>query len=187
MRSIGRSWGRSILAPSADRGEVWGVWEATEAIHRRVFAGETVTLEDHPWTLLRNGGPEEAFFTSYFTPIHDETGAVVANLATAFETTNAVKEKAERDRAERALRKSEAMLQAAIDFARLAAMPGIHNPTSCNGMIRSGPCGVCRRARSSTTSCGGPAFIQTILRVSRPLSSGAPTRGAMGSTISSTG
>jgi PAS domain S-box-containing protein len=101
--------------------EVWGeVWEAAEAtIHRRVFAGETVTLEDHPWTLLRNGGPEEAFFTSYFTPIRDETGAVVANLATAFETTNAVKEKAERDRAERALRKSEAGLQAAIDFARL--------------------------------------------------------------------
>ena len=77
-------------------------------IHRRVFAGETVTLEDHPWTLLRNGGPEEAFFTSpYFTPIRDETGAVVANLATAFETTNAVKEKAERDRAERALQKAK--------------------------------------------------------------------------------
>ena len=100
--------------------EVWGeVWEATEAIHHRVFAGETVTLEDHPWTLLRNGGPEEAFFTSYFTPIRDETGAVVANLATAFETTNAVKEKAERDRAERALRESEARLKAAVDLVKL--------------------------------------------------------------------
>jgi PAS domain S-box-containing protein len=100
--------------------EVWGeVWEATEAIHHRVFAGETVTLEDHPWTLLRNGGPEEAFFTSYFTPIRDETGAVVANLATAFETTNAVKEKAKRDRAERALRESEARLKAAVDLVKL--------------------------------------------------------------------
>jgi PAS domain S-box-containing protein len=100
--------------------EVWGeVWEATEAIHHRVFAGETVTLEDHPWTLLRNGGPEEAFFTSYFTPIRDETGAVVANLATAFETTNAVKEKAVRDRAERALRESEARLQTAVDLVKL--------------------------------------------------------------------
>src|SRR4030081_3345728 len=94
---------------------VWGdVWEAAEAIHRRVFAGETVTLEEPPWTLLRNGGPEEAFFTSYFTPIRDETGAVVANLATAFETTNAVKEKAERDRAEWALRESAARLNAAV-------------------------------------------------------------------------
>ena len=100
--------------------EVWGeVWEAAEAIHHRVFAGETVTLEDHPWTLLRNGGPEEAFFTSYFTPIRDETGAVVANLATAFETTNAVKEKAERDRAEWALRESEARLKAAVDLVKL--------------------------------------------------------------------
>ena len=100
--------------------EVWGeVWEATEAIHHRVFAGETVTLEDHPWTLQRNGGPEEAFFTSYFTPIRDETGAVVANLATAFETTNAVKEKAERDRAEWALRESEARLKAAVDLVKL--------------------------------------------------------------------
>lgn len=97
--------------------EVWGgVWEAAEAaIHRRVFAGETVTLEDHPWTLLRNGGPEEAFFTSYFTPIRDETGTVVANLATAFETTNAVKEKAERDQTERALRKSEARLREVLE------------------------------------------------------------------------
>ena len=101
--------------------EVWGeAWEAAEAaIHHRVFAGETVTLEDHPWTLLRNGGPEEAFFTSYFTPIRDETGAVVANLAIAFETTNAVKEKAERDRAEQELRGSEARLKAAVDLVKL--------------------------------------------------------------------
>jgi PAS domain S-box-containing protein len=99
--------------------EVWGeVWEAAEAIHQRVFAGETVTLEDHPWTLLRNGRPDEAFFTSYFAPIRDETGAVVANLAVAFETTGAVKEKAERDRAERDLRESEARLAQELEGAR---------------------------------------------------------------------
>jgi len=46
--------------------EDWGeVWEAAEAIHRRVFAGETITLEDHPWTLLRNGHTEETFLTAY--------------------------------------------------------------------------------------------------------------------------
>jgi hypothetical protein len=55
--------------------EHWSeVWEAAEALNRRVFAGETITLEDHPWTLLRNGCLEETFFTSYFTPIRDETG-----------------------------------------------------------------------------------------------------------------
>ena len=44
--------------------KVWGeVWEEAEAaIHCHVFAGETVSLGDHPWTLLRNGGPGEAFF-----------------------------------------------------------------------------------------------------------------------------
>jgi signal transduction histidine kinase len=99
--------------------EVWGeVWEEAEAIHQRVFAGETVTLEDHPWTLLRNGRPEETFFTSYFAPVRDETGAVVANLAVAFETTGAVKEKAERDRAERDLRESEARLAQELEGAR---------------------------------------------------------------------
>jgi PAS domain S-box-containing protein len=100
--------------------EDWGeVWEAAEAIHRRVFAGETITLEDHPWTLLRNGCPEETFFTAYFTPIHDETGTVAGNLVIGFETTEAVKEKAERGRAEQELRESEARLQAAVDLLNL--------------------------------------------------------------------
>ena len=100
--------------------EDWGeVWEAAEAIHHRVFAGETITLEDHPWTLLRNGYPEETFFTAYFTPIRDETGAVAGNLVIGFETTKALKEKAKRDRAEQELRKSEARLQAAADLLKL--------------------------------------------------------------------
>src|ERR1700730_16141129 len=91
--------------------EHWGeVWEAAEGINRRVFAGETITLEDHPWTLLRNGRPEETFFTAYFTPIRDETGAVAGNFVISFETTEALKEKAERVWAEEELRKSEARL-----------------------------------------------------------------------------
>jgi hypothetical protein len=65
--------------------EHWGeVWEASEVINRRVFAGETITLEDHPWTVLRNGRPEETFFTAYFTPIRDETGAVAGNFVIFF-------------------------------------------------------------------------------------------------------
>ncbi len=100
--------------------EHWSeVWEAAEALNRRVFAGETITLEDQPWTLLRNGCPEETFFTAYFTPIRDETGAVAGNLVTGFETTKAVKEKAERGRAEQELRESEARLQAAVDLLKL--------------------------------------------------------------------
>jgi PAS domain S-box-containing protein len=93
--------------------EDWGeVWDAAEAIHRRVFAGESITLEDHPWTLLRNDRPEETFFTGYFAPIRDETGTVAGNLGIAFETTKAVREKAERGRA-------EARLTAAVDLVGL--------------------------------------------------------------------
>jgi signal transduction histidine kinase len=83
-----------------DFSEVWG---AAEALHLRVFAGESITLEDHPWTLLRNGHTEETFLTAYFAPIRNETGAVAGNLCIAFETTKAVREKAERGRAEQEL------------------------------------------------------------------------------------
>ena len=72
--------------------EHWAeIWDAAEEVHRRVFAGETVTLENHPWSLVRDGRPEETFFTSHFTPIRDETGAVAGELVTAFETTAEVK------------------------------------------------------------------------------------------------
>src|ERR1700676_4515227 len=110
MRSIGRSWGRSILVPSADRGAKSGARYGGRP--KRSPAAFSRARAAHR-------GPEGAFFTSYFSPIRDETGAVVANLATAFETTNAVKEKAERDRAERALRESEARLKAAVDLVKL--------------------------------------------------------------------
>ena len=96
--------------------EHWAeIWDAAESIHRRVFAGETVTLENHPWTLGRNGRAEETFFTSYFTPIRDETGAVAGELVTAFETTEEVKATRERRRVEQALRKSEARLRDVLD------------------------------------------------------------------------
>jgi PAS domain-containing protein len=96
--------------------EHWAeIWDAAESIHRRVFAGETVTLENHPWTLVRNGRPEETFFTSYFTPVRDETGAVAGELVTAFETTEQVKARRERRRVEQALRESEARLRDVLD------------------------------------------------------------------------
>jgi len=49
--------------------EVWGeVWEAAEAIHHRVFAGETVTLEDHPWTLQRTAVLRKRFSRRILRP-----------------------------------------------------------------------------------------------------------------------
>jgi PAS domain S-box-containing protein len=96
--------------------EDWGeVWDLAEPIHRRVFAGETVTLENQPWTLIRNSHPEETFFTSYFTPIRNETGKVAGVLVTAFETTETVKDAAQRDRAEQTLRQSKTRLSDVLE------------------------------------------------------------------------
>jgi PAS domain S-box-containing protein len=96
--------------------EDWGeVWDLAEPIHRRVFAGETVTLENQPWTLIRNSHPEGTFFTSYFTPIRDETGKVAGELVTAFETSETVKEAARRDRTEQALRQSKTRLRDVLE------------------------------------------------------------------------
>jgi CheY-like chemotaxis protein len=69
--------------------ETWGGREPAEANHRRVFSGESVTLEEYPWTIVRNGWPEETFFTAYLTPLRDETGAVAGELVTAIETASA--------------------------------------------------------------------------------------------------
>ena len=91
-----------------------------------------------------------------------------------------------RKQAEALLRASEARLQAAVDLVKLGryAWNPQTNELQWDDTLRA-MWGLLQ-ARPSTTMCGGPAFIQTILRVSRLRSSGAPIHGAMGSTISST-
>ena len=89
--------------------ESWGeIWDEAEAIHRRVFTGERVTLENHPWTVLRDGVLTETFFTTYFTPIRDESGTVAGELVISLETTDAVK-------ARRELELSEARLHDVLE------------------------------------------------------------------------
>jgi PAS domain S-box-containing protein len=85
--------------------ESWGeIWDEAEAIHRRVFTGERVTLENRPWTVLRDDVLTETFFTTYFTPIRDGLGAVAGELVISFETTDAVKARRELERSEARLR-----------------------------------------------------------------------------------
>ena len=67
----------------------------------RVWQGETVTLEDQPYPLLRAGGVEDAWFTLTYAPWRDETGAVAGVYAIMIDVTGRV-------RAEAALRASEA-------------------------------------------------------------------------------
>ena len=53
----------------------------------RARAGEACRFEDAPFTLLRHGQPEEAFFDFSYSPVRDETGAVMGVLNLAVETT----------------------------------------------------------------------------------------------------
>ncbi|WP_262266546.1 PAS domain S-box protein, partial [Microvirga yunnanensis] len=96
--------------------ECWQeVWEVTGPLYVRVFAGETVVLENSQWILNRHGVPETAWFDNYLTPVLDENGAVGGAHVIAFETTGRVKAAVERDRSEQAVRASEQRLQRVIE------------------------------------------------------------------------
>jgi signal transduction histidine kinase len=94
--------------------------EASASIHRRVFAGSAVTLEDHPWTVIRNGHPEDLHFTTSFTPIRDKNGTVVAELITSFETTTRIRAEAAHRASDKSVRASEARLKAAVNLVGLS-------------------------------------------------------------------
>ena len=71
--------------------EVWReAWRQVGPIAERAFAGEATFLEDFPLTVVRNGDPEEAFFTFCYSPVRDETGQVAGFLDTVVETTGKV-------------------------------------------------------------------------------------------------
>ena len=84
---------RALLGDKADvlGRSFLNVWhEAREAIApslERAFAGEASRFEGAQFTLLRRGAPERAYFDYAFTPVRDETGAVVGVLHTSIETT----------------------------------------------------------------------------------------------------
>ncbi|GJG85976.1 hypothetical protein tb265_11570 [Gemmatimonadetes bacterium T265] len=104
--------------------ETWPeVWHLNGPIYDRVFAGETVTVEDAYYPLLRQaaGGAEgawvqeDAYLTISFSPIRDDAGAVAGVLANMVETTREVERRrseAERDRFAAALDVERARLTA---------------------------------------------------------------------------
>ena len=78
--------------------EVWNeVWDAIGPIADKAFGGEATFIEDFQLFIDRHGQLEEAYFTFCYSPIRDESGAVVGILDVVVETTGKVK-------AERALR-----------------------------------------------------------------------------------
>jgi PAS domain S-box-containing protein len=72
----------------------------------RVFAGETVTLDEHAVPLLTpNGRVEERFFTGSFQPVRDESGSVGGVFHPLIEVTAKVQADAERRERDARLRR----------------------------------------------------------------------------------
>ena len=58
-----------------------------EPLFDRVFAGQSVHMDDIGLVLERNGQPEEAHFAFSYTPVRDEAGGVLGLFCTCTDTT----------------------------------------------------------------------------------------------------
>lgn len=77
--------------------ECWPeVWHINEPQYRKVFSGETFTLEDSLYPINRHGYVEDAWFTLSYSPLRDESQAVAGVLVTVFETSAKVRNRAAR-------------------------------------------------------------------------------------------
>ena len=108
-------------------------WETIEPLVERVFAGETLRLQDVPLTVTRHGAPEETWWSSSYSPVRDEAGAVAGLLAVTLDATPKVRA----NRAEVTLRESEARYHALfsaspVPFMVLAANPPDFTITAAN-------------------------------------------------------
>lgn len=74
-------------------------------IFERVFAGETVSIDEHAVPLRTPDGAEERFFTATFLPVRDESGCVRGVFHPLTEVTAKVRADAERREREERLRR----------------------------------------------------------------------------------
>lgn len=75
--------------------EVWDdVWEMVLPFVRSALSGEATWMEDMPLTMMRNGYPEQTYFTFSYSPLYGDDGAVEGLLNIVTETTRAVADRA---------------------------------------------------------------------------------------------
>ena len=91
--------------------ECWPeVWHLNAPIYDRVWAGQTVTLADGHYPLMRRGVMEDAWFTLSYSPLRVQPDEIGGVLVTLVETT-------ERVQAEREMKASGARYQALTSAA----------------------------------------------------------------------
>ncbi len=78
----------SLGAPMA---EVWyDIWNVVGDLVRRVYAGESIHMDDIELLMHRNGFPEEAHFSFSYNPLRNEQGDVIGLFCACAEITQEV-------------------------------------------------------------------------------------------------
>jgi len=90
------------------------VWHINGPIYDRVWQGETITYQDKPYPLARNGRLEDAWFTITYSPLHAPSGRIEGVLVTMFETTAEHLARQAREKAEQERRRSDERLALAF-------------------------------------------------------------------------
>jgi len=83
------------------------VWHINAPIYERVFAGETVTIDDGLYPLARSGEVDDLWLTLTYSPVIDRAGVTAGILVTIVETTARVQ-------VEKRLRASEERFRALV-------------------------------------------------------------------------
>ncbi len=101
--------------------DVWPeLAESGGAILDEALRGQaTGAVEDYPFTVERNGYPEQIYVTFFTSPIHDEAGAIAGLMVTCVETTARVESRNQRDDALERLR----LLDRIGEATRVASEP----------------------------------------------------------------
>jgi PAS domain S-box-containing protein len=106
--------------------EVWAdIWDQVGPMLAATLQGESLWFEDSPFTLVRNGFPEQMYASFSTSPVRDESGSIAGVMCVCSETTGKVRSEQERDRAlgELARREESAhsMAQEALALAQANA------------------------------------------------------------------
>jgi signal transduction histidine kinase/CheY-like chemotaxis protein len=100
--------------------EVWAdVWHLVGPMLEATMRGQPLWFEDHVFTLMRNGYPEQMYASFSTSPIRDESGGIAGVHCVCTETTGKVRSQQERD----AALAKVALLDAIGEATRVAAEP----------------------------------------------------------------
>lgn len=101
--------------------QVWQeIWGDVRPLVDRALAGEATFHENLPLTMVRDGYPEEAYFTFSYSPVRDEAGGIAGMFCACTETTQKVLAECQLRAAETELREAKRALEIERELSREA-------------------------------------------------------------------